>query len=224
MRDHRPIAGPGAIRVAAVLAALALAVWLPAATACVPTKDPRFGPRGQRQGLLGVQATSTAATSTAPGGSAPPTSAPGEDKGGSAGGGTAGGTGGSGTSGSAAPYGAGRQIGEQAGAAHTGETIWALIVASEPTEKAARARLADAKAALGEFETYFVVDESSHYGGMPPGWWVVFEPYRQGSHARAQANDAKGWLSSRGLDSYAKQVTVRCKDRFPLAEDMLPED
>lgn len=121
-------------------------------------------------------------------------------------------------------FGPGRQVAERSGPAHAGETIWALIVASERTRAAAEAQRQEAKDSLGEFETYFVVDESSHYAGMTPGWWVVFEPYREGSHARAQAADAKGWLASRGLDSYAKRVTVRCRDRFPLAEDLMEED
>jgi hypothetical protein len=114
---------------------------------------------------------------------------------------------------------AGAPIGEMAGVAHTGETIGVMIVASETDRAGAEARRQQAQEALGEFQTYFLIDLSDHYEGMTPGYWVVFEAYSTLARAQAAAVDNAPWLNSRGIDPYAKSATVKCADTFVLVDE-----
>lgn len=110
------------------------------------------------------------------------------------------------------------------GTRHTGSAIYTLIVASERTRGDAERRREDAASALGEFETYFVIDRSEHYEGMRPGWWVVFEPYKTRSQAVGAMEQTRSWLAGRGIEPYVKRVVVRCRDRFTLVGDQWPGD
>ncbi|MDO8962905.1 MAG: hypothetical protein Q7W30_00250 [Coriobacteriia bacterium] len=108
-----------------------------------------------------------------------------------------------------------------AATAQTGKTIGVAIVGSSTTKAGAEKAAQTARGALGEFETYIVVDRSEHYAGMAPGLWVAFEAHRTFAEAKSKIGEDAGWLQSKGIEPYAKEVTVRCSDRFVLFEDTM---
>jgi hypothetical protein len=105
---------------------------------------------------------------------------------------------------------------------HKGATIGVMIVGSSARRTDADAAAAKARAALSEFDTYFVVDRSDHYAGMTPGLWVAFEAHKTVAQARDSLSQATSWLEGRGIRGYAKGVTVRCSDRFVIFETAVP--
>jgi hypothetical protein len=107
------------------------------------------------------------------------------------------------------------------GSGHQGQALYLSLVATADTKAAAEQKCESARSALGEFETYYVVDESSHFEGLAPGAWIVFEPYKYKQNADSQTESAASWLESAGLVARVTKVRVLCGDSFPLVEDKL---
>jgi hypothetical protein len=107
------------------------------------------------------------------------------------------------------------------GSKHQGQTLYLALVATADTKAAADQQAESARSAMGEFETYYVVDESSHFEGIAPGAWIVFEPYKYKQNADSQTKDGASWLDRAGLVAHVTKVRVLCRDSFPLVEDKL---
>jgi len=107
------------------------------------------------------------------------------------------------------------------GSEHQGQTLYLALIAEADTKDAADQKREAARSAMAEFQTYYVVDESSHFEGLAPGTWIVFEPYKYKQNADSQSESAATWLESAGLMARVTKVRVRCRDSFPLVEDKL---
>ena len=101
------------------------------------------------------------------------------------------------------------------GTSHQGETLYFVIGASVETEGEAQTLLEGAKA-VGDMQSYFIVQRSDNFEGMSPGWWVVFEAYRD---YPSPENIAFGRRPFPG--AYVKSATVRTSDPIPVYEDMV---
>jgi hypothetical protein len=105
------------------------------------------------------------------------------------------------------------------GSKHQGQTLYLSLVATADTKAAADQKRESARSAMGEFETYYVVDQSSHFEGLAPGAWIVFEPYKYKQNADDQTETGASWLDRAGLVARVVKVRVLCRDSFPLVED-----
>lgn len=101
------------------------------------------------------------------------------------------------------------------GTSHKGEKLYFVIGASVKSEKQAQALLEPAKA-VGDMQSYFVVQLSDNFDGMTPGYWVVFEAYRE---YPSQENIDFGRRPF--PDAYVKSAVVLTDDPLPVYEDML---
>ena len=101
------------------------------------------------------------------------------------------------------------------GTSHQGETLYFVIGASVQTEAEALDLLEGAKA-VGDMQSCFIVQRSDNFEGMNPGWWVVFEAYRE---YPSQENLAFCRRPFPG--AYVKSAIVKTSDPIPVYEDML---
>jgi hypothetical protein len=104
------------------------------------------------------------------------------------------------------------------GTSHKGEKLYFVIGASVKTEQRAKALLEPAKG-VGDMQSYFVVQLSDNFDGMTPGYWVVFEAYRE---YPSQENIDFGRRPF--PDAYVKSATVLTDDPFPVYDDMVAGD
>jgi hypothetical protein len=101
------------------------------------------------------------------------------------------------------------------GTSHKGEKLYFVIGASVKTESQALALLEPAKA-VGDMQSYFIVQLSDNFDGMTPGYWVVFEAYRD--YPSAENID----FGRRPFpDAYVKSAVVLTDDPIPVYEDMM---
>lgn len=100
------------------------------------------------------------------------------------------------------------------GKSHDGEMLYFVIGASVKTEEQAQVLLEGAKA-VGDMQSYFIVQRSDNFQGMSPGWWVVFEAYRE-----YPSPDNLAFCRRPFPDAYVKSATVRTSDPIPVYEDM----
>jgi hypothetical protein len=104
------------------------------------------------------------------------------------------------------------------GTSHEGEKLYFVIGASVKTEARAKALLEPAKG-VGDMQSYFVVQLSDNFAGMTPGYWVVFEAYRE--YPSPENID----FGRRPFpDAYVKSATVLTDDPFPVYDDMVAGD
>ncbi len=100
------------------------------------------------------------------------------------------------------------------GVSHKGEELYFIIGASVETEAQAKALLEPAKA-VGDMQSYFIVQLSDNFAGMTPGYWVVFEAYR------AYPSEENIDFGRRPFpDAYVKSATVLTDDPIPVYEDL----
>lgn len=104
------------------------------------------------------------------------------------------------------------------GSSHQGQTLYVVIGASVDSEPEARVLLEDAIPLFGDMQSYFIVQRSDNFEGMTPGWWVVFESYRD------EPSPGNLEFGRRAFpDAYVKRVTVRTADPIPVYEDMVDQ-
>jgi hypothetical protein len=104
------------------------------------------------------------------------------------------------------------------GSSHLGEKLYFVIGISVPTEAEALDQLEGAKG-VGDMQSYFIVQRSDNFEGMTPGWYVVFEAYRD---YPSQENIDFGRRPF--PDAYVKSAIVRTSDPIPVYEDMMMGD
>jgi hypothetical protein len=101
-----------------------------------------------------------------------------------------------------------RPVPDSATPTKAGTSMWVVIVDSVDTKAEAEKRLARLDGVLGAGENTYVVDQSSHYEGMNPGWWVIVEATRTEEGAREEAAFAK----RADFEPYIKRVVKKCTD------------
>jgi hypothetical protein len=109
---------------------------------------------------------------------------------------------------SARPPAAPRPTPDSAVPTKAGTPMWVVIVDSVDTKAEAERRLGRLDGVLGAGENTYVVDQSSHYEGMRPGWWVIVEATRTEEGAREEAAFAK----RADFEPYVKHVVKTCTD------------
>ena len=102
------------------------------------------------------------------------------------------------------------------GSPHQGETLYLVLVASLDTEELAQAALEAAIPLFGDMQSYFIVQRSDNFDGLPPGSWVVIEAYRD----QPSSEDLE--LGRRAFPGASvRKVVVTTADPIPVVEDML---
>ena len=101
------------------------------------------------------------------------------------------------------------------GTSHKGEKLYFVIGASVRSEAQARSLLEPAKA-VGDMQSYFIVQSSDNFDGMTPGYWVVFEAYRA-----YPSQDNIDFDRRPFPDAYVKSAVVLTDDPIPVYEDMV---
>jgi hypothetical protein len=104
------------------------------------------------------------------------------------------------------------------GKSHKGETLYALVVATEKTEAAGSKALLDTLSKLGDIQSYLVLEPSDHLTGLKAGQWVVFEAYRE-----KPASEDIDFVDRGPQKATLVQVTVTCGDPIPVYEDQMIE-
>jgi hypothetical protein len=104
------------------------------------------------------------------------------------------------------------------GTSHLGEKLYFVIGTSVATEAEALDQLEGAKA-VGDMQSYFIVQRSDNFEGMIPGWYVVFEAYRE---YPSQENIDFGQRRFPG--AYVKSAIVRTSDPIPVYDDIMMGD
>jgi hypothetical protein len=101
------------------------------------------------------------------------------------------------------------------GTSHKGETLYALVIASEKTEASAVKAALDAISQVGDVQSYFVVEPASHMSGLPAGMWHVFEAYRG-----TPDQETIDFMDRGPSPAKVYEVTVKCADPIPVVEDL----
>lgn len=104
------------------------------------------------------------------------------------------------------------------GSSHLGEKLYFVIGISVATEAEALDQLEGAKG-VGDMQSYFIVQRSDNFEGMTPGWYVVFEAYRD-----YPSQDNIDFGRRPFPDAYVKSAIVRTSDPIPVYEDMMMGD
>jgi hypothetical protein len=100
------------------------------------------------------------------------------------------------------------------GRSHKGEKLYFVIGASCATEAEALAKLEPAKA-VGDMQSYFIVQYSDNFDGMNPGWYVIFEAY----HDYPSPENIE-FCRRPFPGAYVKSATVLTSDPIPVYDDM----
>lgn len=93
-------------------------------------------------------------------------------------------------------------------ATQSGKAMWVVVAAIARTEPLAQEKLNRLGQLLGADENTYVVDSSSHYRGIKPGWWVVIEATK----TRAGALDEARWARRGAYTPIVRYVTKTCND------------
>jgi len=101
------------------------------------------------------------------------------------------------------------------GVSHKGQKLYFVIGVSVESEAEALELLEDAKA-VGDMQTYFIVQNSTNFEGMNPGWWIIFEAYRE-----YPSEDNIDFCRRAFPGAYVKSATVLTDDPIPVYEDMM---
>lgn len=101
------------------------------------------------------------------------------------------------------------------GKSHKGETLYALVVASEKTEAAANKAALETISQLGDAQAYLVVEPATHVSGLPAGGWYVFELYRA-----SPTQDTIEFMDRGPSPATVYKVTVNTADPIPVVEDL----
>jgi hypothetical protein len=104
------------------------------------------------------------------------------------------------------------------GTSHLGEELYFVIGTSVATEAEALDQLEGAKG-VGDMQSYFIVQRSDNFEGMEPGWYVVFEAYRD---YPSQENIDFGRRPFPG--AYVKSAIVMTSDPIPVYDDIMMGD
>jgi hypothetical protein len=105
---------------------------------------------------------------------------------------------------------------ELGGTSQLGKTLYFVIGASVESEEEAQTLLDEATPYFGDMQSYFIVQRSDNFEGMEPGWWVVFEAYRDEPSTENLDFGRRAFP-----DAYVKSATVLTSDPIPVYEDRL---
>ena len=102
------------------------------------------------------------------------------------------------------------------GSSHQGEALYLVVGASVDTEELAQSALVAAIPLFGDMQSYFIVQRSDNFDGLPPGSWVVIEAYRD------QPSSENLEFGRRGFpDASVSRVVVATANPIPVVEDMV---
>lgn len=93
------------------------------------------------------------------------------------------------------------------------QEMYLVILASEKTKEAAEDKIREIDPLLGDVENTFVVDESSHYEGLKPGYWIVIQGYT----SKQSALYGAAFVVRGDFDPYIKKVIKRCSDDLDVS-------
>lgn len=94
------------------------------------------------------------------------------------------------------------------------QDLFVIIYASESSEQAAETKRARYQGQYGDAAPILAVDQSVHYDGLKPGYWIVVSGYRD----RETAAQDLDWAKQHGIPGYIKQATKLCDDEIEVFE------
>jgi hypothetical protein len=101
------------------------------------------------------------------------------------------------------------------GHAHTGATLYAVVITEDASESVARQRLNEAIPSFGDTADYFIIQSGDAFAGLDAGQFVVFEANR----TAAGAEEAAAWWDGRVDASWYSVRVVKVK---ALTADPVP--
>jgi len=97
------------------------------------------------------------------------------------------------------------------GTDHYGETLWFAIGQGALSSEAQAKTLLEPAKALGDMQSNFIVQNSSNFDGMTPGYWIIFEAY----YEKPGEGDLV-FLRVPFPDIYVKSAVVMTHDPIPV--------
>lgn len=94
------------------------------------------------------------------------------------------------------------------------QDLFVIIYASEASKEAAETKRARYQGQYGDAAPILAVDQSVHYDGLKPGYWIVVSGYRD----RETAAQDLDWAKQHGIPGYIKQATKLCDDEIEVFE------
>lgn len=101
------------------------------------------------------------------------------------------------------------------GTPQTDRRLWVILGRTGQTEDEAKQALSDALPFFGDMQTYFIVQHSDGFEGLPLGQWVVIEAY---DNAPSSENLEFARRAFAGAE--AVEVVVRTQDPIPVYEQI----
>ena len=102
------------------------------------------------------------------------------------------------------------------GTSHQGQTLYFVVGASVGSEEEAQILLDEAGMSFGDMEAYFIVQNSSNFDGMEPGYWVLVEAYRDEPSAENLDFGRRAFP-----DLQVVEATVLTSDPIPVYEEIM---
>jgi hypothetical protein len=105
---------------------------------------------------------------------------------------------------------------ELGGKAHSGETLYLVIITRDPSESVVARRLEEATPHFGDTADYFVILDSSWFPELPPGQFILAEAHSTAEHAQV----ARDWWADRvdanWYQAVVEKVTVNTDSPIPV--------
>ena len=92
-----------------------------------------------------------------------------------------------------------------------GQTLWFVIGQGALSSEAQAKTLLEPAKAVGDMQSYFIVQLSDNFDGMTPGYWIIFEAY-SGYPEEHELEFCRRPFP----DCYVKKATVMTHDPIPL--------
>jgi hypothetical protein len=102
------------------------------------------------------------------------------------------------------------------GTPHQGQTLYFVVGASVGSEEEAQTLLDEASMSFGDMQSYFIVQNSSNFDGMEPGYWVIVEAYRDEPSAENLDFGRRAFP-----DLQVVEATVLTGDPIPVYEEVM---
>lgn len=104
------------------------------------------------------------------------------------------------------------------GVTQSGKRLWVILGRTAETEAEAQEALDAALPTFGDMQSYFIVQHSDGFEGLPLGQWVVIEAYE------AAPSSENLDLARRGFaDADVAEVTVKTGDPVPVYEQVVDQ-
>jgi hypothetical protein len=102
------------------------------------------------------------------------------------------------------------------GTSHKGRTLYFVIGASVASEREAQSLLDNSDPLFGDMQSYMIVQQSQHFEGMKPGYWVVLEAYME-----YPTEESLQFCRRAFPGAYVKRATVLTSDPIPVYEEIV---